>query len=256
MGDEELGEWVPSKVTLPLTLLFDVPEFPIGKPNSCGTLQSMILLANKDSKLVHGLQLSKSVIDQVKVRSCEVVLGGESVKPHVFSVKLYDNNSKLIPHDMLTAIGHPVGQQCTCPSYYKADMSVASEARLRQFGHYTSRRSFKHIFEGRREPSGGLKLPDHLAGLADQFELTNLPRTEGRRNARQQRVYDDAELNDLLHRFGDTMSEVHDMFHDMTSLRAELSVSGNEITVAAKSTAHMLVRLVIELDVRAVRERH
>jgi hypothetical protein len=226
-----------------------------------------MLLKNKDSDLVNGLLLENSIIDHIKVASCEVVLGqaeqgpggtnechnNSGVKPHVFSLRLYANNKTLIPHNMLTTIGHPIGTCVNAKDYLSRTITPREESLLRQFGNFASREAMAAVINQTAYTDPGMfQLPEHLANLAAQYQSQNHAVTETR--TRVQNSYHEHELNALIPLFQDSMTEVHNMFHDMTSLTGELTVCANEIATKNKTiSANLLVRVILEVKLRATK---
>lgn len=240
------GEWHADTVTVRACLVFDKSDFPVGAPTSCPTLTSCLLLKDFNERLRH-IQLERCVLTNVTVERCEVKCGDAAQSnPHAFSIKLFDNAGKAIPHDVLNVDGLPIGHDERGPSTYcSRTLGAYDRTLLTNFGNYATRASLDNMLNG-----GKISPTSHLLTLVEKTQAK--PTSERGRG----RVADVEELKNLIPIFEKNTKIVRGLFHDMTSVSGEIVVCGNEQTVPEQRTSNLLIRVTVGIEMLAAVSKH
>lgn len=236
------GEWNADAVTVRACLVFDKSDFPVGAPTSCSTLTSCLLLKDFNERL-RRIQLERCVLTAVTIERCEVRCGDAAQSnPHAFSIKLFDNAGKEIPHDVLNVDGFPIGPDERGPStYFSRSLRSYERNLLTNFGNYATKASLDNMLSG-----GKISPTSHLRTLVEKSQQR--PTSE----RGQGRVADVEELKNLIPIFEKNTKIVRGLFHNMTSVSGEIVVCGNEQTVQEQRTANLLIRVTVGIEMLAV----
>ena len=232
-------EWKPDECRIQVCLLFDEINFPVGDPTSAN-LESAATL-NHD---IHGLDLSKCVIDSVDVLSTEIKLGGDdgSDRPLFFFIKLFSAD-KLVTPTVLCSAGHPVGQGCGGKTYFKGVKRESEEKLAREFGVFL--------------PWDDQNMQNNSRELLKKINSSNVTNSEiTERGNVFQRFRADEHERDLEAWDSEIRNKVEKLFHNMTSVRAELFAVGNENSDVTRATSPILVRIVLDIRLRATKKRN
>lgn len=236
-------EWKPHEFRTQVCLLFDEISFPIGDPTSA-TLESAATL----SKDPYDIDLSKCVVDNVEVISTEIHIERrkDDDQPIFFFLKLYSADKLLTP-TVLCSVGHPVSKTCNAKTYFKRVKDEREERLTRDFA----------AFLPWEEKTIGMIQNDSKAFKTLLQRVSNLslselePVTEKKSGFPKFRPEEhdrdlDAWDSTIRH-------QVEKCFHNMTSIRGELSAVGNENRERTNETSPILVRIVLDIQLRATK---
>lgn len=238
-----MEEWTPEKTTVQVCLTFDEANFFVNNPHNNDTLEAHHLISHTN------LDLSRSVIDAIRVVSTEKQMGGnkQDSYPCMFFLKLFADGT-LINHDIKCSTGHPIGDNCTAKNYFQRVSKNAKEKMLTDFGHYTNENN-KKIFE-MYDQSGNTgnskKERSAFSRKLISYRSVNIPETE----KGSQPMANDTDLQFFEEEIA---PNVQRMFMNITNITGKIAFIGNEQATLNDHTVPLLMRVVLEIDLRANR---
>ena len=223
-------------------LLFDETNFPVGNPSTAYLESAATLNSGRPE-----FDLSKCVVDGVDVLSTEIKIAKDD-RPLFFFLTL-ESADKPLKHTTLCNDGHPVAEGCGAKNYYERMKRESEDLLAREFG------AFLPFDE------------DMLNTLADNGDLSRVflekignlmpNKREVSRTERGFRRFRAEEKEDEMEAWegpSGIRSKVESLFHNMTSVRAKLSVAGNESTEITEDTSLLLARIVLEIRLRVTKK--
>jgi hypothetical protein len=249
-------DWIGEEGKATLCYTFDDEKFPIGNPGAANDKLCRVMLLGREGSLLDKFNLERTVIDTVTIVSCEIVVGAESAstKPFLLYVTLQDQTGKLIPHDILSACGHPIGPGCNALAYSTHPVPNISELNhlIKIFGNFSSPGMFEFLsgqyLNHTPKTQANKAQFRHLHTVARSYDTSTHPATE---KPVENMTFDKEELKSLQTRIDPLLTTVNAMFYDISNIKACVSVSANEVSVQDDTKAKLLVRLVIEVRFRA-----
>ena len=233
--------WKPEEHKVRVCLLFDETNFPVGDPSSTHLVSAATLGGYR-----RDIDLSKCVVDSVDVLSTEIKIANDD-RPLFFFLKL-ESADKPLEHTTLCGKGHPVGDGCGAKNYYERTKRESEDRLALEFGAFLpfDDDMLNTLAESNELSQSFFKKIGNLMPNKREVSVTE----RGFRRFRAEEKEDEMEAWQ-----GPTgiRSKVESLFHNMTSVKAKLSVAGNESTQITEDTSPLLARVVLEIRLRATK---
>lgn len=226
--------WTGEPFTLRTCLLFDNQHFSVDSTSDADGLTSCLLL-NAYEKCKN-IDLEKCIITDIEVESCETSIEKEntfeSIDPHLFFIKLYDNDEKPIAYDIVNESGHPIGPMCSSKTYCTRGVSKDLAEKVAIFGNYVTPDALRNLHAA--------SLPEQLARATTDNRA--MPETERGASSTNGYVYRTMEEN---------IEASRRIFHNLISVKGCLSVRSNEECKSEKCARKLLLRVVLKFNIIA-----
>ena len=222
-------------------LLFDETNFPVSNPSTAYLESAATLNSGR-----HEIDLSKCIVDGVDVLSTEIKIAKDD-RPLFFFLTL-ESADKPLKHTTLCNDGHPVGDGCGAKNYYERMKRESEDLLAREFGAFLPFN--ENMLDTLAKNNMSRVFFTKIGNLMPNKREVSLTE-RGFQRFKPEEKEDEMEAWEGP---SGIRSKVESLFHNMTSVRAKLSVAGNESTEITEDTSPLLARVVLEIRLRATKK--